>query len=65
MSAYYEDLGYIHTDDLPDLAHIKDHLEGVVIALYETGNVADLENSLEEVLHQFKLSIPKGKPHVS
>ena len=57
-----EDHGYIHEDDLPDLDHIKDYLEGVLEAVYVTGDVEVLENCLDEICGQFDLKLPVSEP---
>lgn len=56
---------YVHIDSLPDFDHVKDHLEGVLQAMYVTGNVDALERSLEEVLAQFDMEIPRNEPVIT
>ena len=41
---------------------IKEFLSGAIEAVYETGSVEDLEDSLEELCAIFKCKIPDGKP---
>lgn len=57
-----EDYGYVHQDDLPDIDHIKDHLEGVIEAIYVTGKLDNLENHLDEVTCALDMELPKGRP---
>ncbi len=56
------DNGYIHEDDVPDTGHVKDMLAGIIKALYKTGDIASLEDCLEELTIQFEMKIPKEKP---
>jgi len=58
------DYGWVHEDDIPDLDHLQDMLEGIVEALYVTGNVEELENCLDEAVHCFGLKLPAGDPIV-
>jgi len=57
-----EDNGWIHEDDLPDLDYAKEMLISVRNAIYDTGDIENLEDCLEELLSCFKLSIPKTEP---
>lgn len=60
---YYEDHSkddYVHIDDLPDLDHARDHMKAVLAALYGTGTLDSLENSLEEVLAILDMKLPAG-----
>lgn len=59
-----EDEGWIHEDDLPDLEHAKNMLISVRNAIYDTGDIENLEDCLEEVLACFNLSIPKTEPRL-
>jgi len=53
---------WIHEDDIPDLDHAVAMLIAVRNAIYETGNIEDLEDCLEELLATFDLSMPLTKP---
>lgn len=54
--------GYIHESELPDFPQIKDHLKGIIEAVYTTGDVAMLESCLDEVCHQFKIKLKNKIP---
>lgn len=56
------DYGWVHEDDVPDIEHCKDMLEGILEALYKTGDVAKLEDHLDELVSQFEMSLPKTEP---
>ena len=45
-----------------DYEHARDHLEGLIADVYETGNIEDLEFHLEEVLAIFDLKAPASSP---
>lgn len=45
-----------------DFCHAKDHLQGLIEDIYQTGNIADLEFHLDEVCSYFDVAIPKEKP---
>lgn len=53
-----EDSGYVHEDNLPNLEHMRDHLKGVLEALYSTGDMKRMESCLEEICDQ--LGVPMG-----
>lgn len=57
-----EDNGWIHEDDIPDLDFVKGMLEGVRGAVYETGDIENLEDCLEELLSTFELRVPETEP---
>lgn len=56
--------GYIHQSDLPDFERIKDHLNGIIEAVYETGDVGMLESCLDEVCHEFGIKIKDKHPKI-
>ena len=56
------DYGWVHEDDIPDLDHAKDMLEGVLEAIYVTGNIEKLEDCLDELTGCFELKIPATAP---
>lgn len=53
---------WIHEDDLPDYDYAKEMLHGVRNAIYETGDIENLEDCLECLMDVFKLKIPKTEP---
>lgn len=57
-----EENGWVHKDDLPDLDHVRDMLQGLVEGIYETGNIEDIEFCMEEILHQFRMKFSKDEP---
>lgn len=57
-----EEAGFTHKSQLPDLDSVRDHLLGVVEALYVTGSVKALESSLEEVCHELAMPFISGRP---
>jgi hypothetical protein len=59
------DYGYIHEDSLPDLDNMQDHLQGVVEAFYKTGDIAAIENGLDELCHALGVELtPNAQPAV-
>ena len=56
------DYGWVHEDDLPDMDHCKDMLQGIIDAIYKTGDIAKLEDCLDELTHQFEMKIPESDP---
>ena len=56
------DYGWIHEDDCPDIEHCEDMLKGVIEAIYRTGDLASLEDCLDELTSQFGMKIPDTKP---
>lgn len=56
------DYGWIHEDDCPDIDHCADMLKGMIEALYKTGDVAALEDCLDELAGQFDLKLPRDEP---
>ena len=57
-----DECGWVHKDDIPNIASCEDMLEGVIEALYETGDVDHLEYCLDELVSQFGMKLPKNKP---
>lgn len=58
------DYGWVHEDDLPDFDHCKDMLQGCLEALYKSGDVAKLEDCLEELCHQLDVKFELGTPEL-
>lgn len=56
------DAGYIHETELPDLDRVCDRLEGVLEAVYETGDIISLESNLEELCHALDVPMKKVDP---
>lgn len=57
-----EDHGYIHQDNLPDFELIASSIQGIVRSVYESGDLEDLEDYLEELCTEFDLELPARKP---
>jgi len=56
---------YLDNEDFSeDYLHAKDHLEGLLEDIYETGSVEDIEFHLDEVCNFFELGIPRTDPVV-
>jgi hypothetical protein len=53
------DYGYVHKDDVPDVSHCRDMLEGIIEAVYKTGDVAKLEDCLDELAAEFGIKLPE------
>ena len=53
---------WIHESELPDLDFVKQQLSQLTSSIYKTGNVLELEDSLEEILATFNMKIPETKP---
>ena len=52
-------------DDEPEytnLDHLRDHLQGVLDALYVSGDAYAMESCLDELCHQLGVTIPMGDP---
>lgn len=56
-----EDDGYIHESDLPNFDSTRDYLQGIVEAVYKTGDLEMLEHCLEELCGQFELKYEMGE----
>lgn len=48
-----------------DYEHAREYLQGVIEAIYETGNIGLLQNDLEEVLGCFQMSLPNKEPKLT
>ena len=59
-----EDAGYIHESNLPDLDHLRDHVQGMIDAMYKTGDVGALESSLDEVCYVLGIKLNEGEPKI-
>lgn len=58
------DYGWVREEELPDMTAIQDYLEGIIEALYKTGNVSRIEGCLEELCHIFDISFEPGNLQV-
>lgn len=54
--------GYVHEDNIPDLQFCSEMLENIIEAIYVTGDVGKLEDSLDELTNQFDLRLPRTDP---
>lgn len=59
------DYGWIHEDDLPDLDFVRYELANLVKAVYKTGNINDLEKSLEEICESLEVNYPDHAPAIA
>ena len=57
-----EDYGYIHQDNLPDLNHLRDHVQGIIDVIYGSGNIRQLEFCLDEVCSELDMKLNAGRP---
>jgi len=53
-----EEYGYVREDQVPNAARLYEFMEGVLEALYETGDLDELEHCLEEACAEVNLSLP-------
>ena len=54
------DYGYIDEAELECLDSVRDHLQGVIDAFYKTGDVAAIENGLDEMCHALDMKLTAG-----
>jgi hypothetical protein len=47
------DQGWVREDEIPDLTACEKFLKGILEAVFETGNIAKLEDFLDELCGQF------------
>jgi len=52
----FEDLGYIHKENLPNIDFIYDQVKGLVEA-FKIGNMESLGSCLEEVCSELQITI--------
>jgi len=57
-----EDYGYIHEDDVPDLDHCREMLEGILESIYKTGDIDKLEDCLDELCGAFDIQMIASHP---
>ncbi len=55
------DSDWIHKDDMPDLSHAVDHMEGLLRIIYGEKPVSDLEFHLEEILSVLGMDLPNSR----
>lgn len=53
-----EEYGYVRECDVPNAGRLYEFLEGVIEALYDTGDLENLEHCLEEACAEVNLSLP-------
>ncbi len=54
--------GYIHESELGDYNYCKDMIRNMIKCIYETGNIAELEDSFEELANQYDVDLPTSEP---
>ena len=54
--------GWVREDEQPDMNNVKEWVEGVMEAVYKTGDIEDLKFSLEELAHALKVRMPEEEP---
>ncbi len=59
---YEEPAGYVREEEVPNLEHLRDHVQGIIEAVYESGDVMKLEFCLDEVCGELDVAIHKGEP---
>ena len=52
------DTGWIREESIPNINETCDFLEGILEALYETGDAFRLEGMVEELCHLYDIAIP-------
>ena len=64
---YYEECvepesGWIREEDIPSINDTRDFLQGIIEALYETGDVYKLEGALDELCCLYDMQLPSKQP---
>ena len=54
-----EECGYIHESELPNFEALQDWLKGALNAVYETGDIESLQDSLEEMSYILEVKHPQ------
>jgi len=57
-----EDYGYVREESLPNFENLRDHIKGIVEAVYEDGDISKLEFCLDEVCHEIGIPIKEEVP---
>lgn len=57
-----DESGWVREEELPDIDFAKEMMEGIIEAVYKTGNVAKLEDCLDELVNCFDMELPKEEP---
>lgn len=57
-----ESFGYVHVDKLPDYDRLRDQIQGIIEAMYQTGEVMRLESCLDEICRELGINIHPGDP---
>jgi len=55
-----EEHGYIHESEVPDISDAKDAIRGLIEAIYITGDVSHLEDSLHELCSALDIPFQMG-----
>lgn len=53
-----EEYGYVREDSVPNVGRMYEMMQGMLEALYTTGDLEDLEHCLEEACSEINLSLP-------
>jgi len=56
-----EDWGF-DRDLMPNLENLRDHVQGILEAVYKTGDIRELENSLDEVCIEIGIPMNAKNP---
>ena len=59
---YYDPDDFVHIDELDKYIDAESLIKDLIKHVYITGNVKDLEDSLDELCDVFNLKIPYSKP---
>lgn len=62
----YEELEIeLDVEETVNLDAVRDHIEGIIEAVYKTGDVFMLESCLDEVCYHLSLETAKGDPKLT
>lgn len=56
------DFGYVNKEEVPDLTHVSEVFKGLLKAVYESGNLDELENCLDELGDCLDIELPHSVP---
>ena len=56
------DYGYFHESEIPDCDQLRDHVLGILESLYKTGDMKQIESSLEEICHELEMPFNPTTP---
>lgn len=57
-----QDYGWVREDEQPEKKTCVDMIEGLLEAVYVTGNVESIEFCLEELAYQYGINVPSSLP---